>query len=207
MKTIRTKICGITNYDDAIAAIDMGADFLGFNFYPQSPRYITPQDAIKIIDKLPMCVQMTGVFVNPTLEQIRELTEQGTLDWIQLHGDEDPDFCDSLAVFNVKVIKALRVKTAQDIADTDKYRADAILFDAYDSKLYGGTGKTFDWSMIGPMPKKIFLAGGITPENVAQAVKTWVYGVDVCSGIEAEPGKKDYAKMKRLFDNIQTIIG
>ncbi len=207
MLIVKVKICGITNYEDAAAALDMGADLLGFNFYPKSPRYITPENATKVINKLPAFIDLAGVFVNESVEQIHETQSLCRLDWVQLHGDESPEFCKQLLSHNVKVMKALRVKEQADIKKVDDYYTDAILLDAFDPKKYGGTGLTFDWNIIGHIGKRVFLAGGINPDNAADAVKLGVYGIDVCSGIEAEPGKKDHQKMRKLFDNIRHLRG
>jgi phosphoribosylanthranilate isomerase len=207
MLIVKVKICGITNYNDAIAAMDMGADLLGFNFYPDSPRYITPEKAEGIINKLPGFIDTAGVFVNASVEQIHEINSVCHLDWVQLHGGEDPEFCRSLLSHNVKTMKAIRVKDQVDIEKADSYFTDAVLLDAFDPDKYGGTGLTFDWNIIGHISKRVFLAGGINPDNAADAVKLGVYGIDVCSGIEAEPGKKDHKKMKKLFDNIQHLRG
>lgn len=203
----KVKICGITNYEDATAAMEMGADVLGFNFYRPSPRYVTPQIATNIINKLPAFIDVAGVFVNSPLEETREIASQCQLDWIQLHGDENAEFCRWLAYDSPKTMKAIRVKNAEDIQQVDNYFTDAVLLDAYDPAKYGGTGLTFDWNIIGHIGKRIFLAGGITADNAVAAVELGVYGIDVCSGIEAEPGKKDLAKMKQLFDNIRHLRG
>jgi phosphoribosylanthranilate isomerase len=207
MLITKVKICGITNYEDAIAAMDMGADLLGFNFYPKSPRYVTPEQATGIINKLPGFMDTAGVFVNASIEQIHETISVCPLDWVQLHGDEDPEFCRLLLSHNVKTMKAIRVKNQSDIERADSYFTDAVLLDAFDPDKYGGTGLTFDWNVIGHIGKRVFLAGGINPDNAAAAVKLGVYGIDVCSGIEAEPGKKDHNKMKELFENIQHLRG
>jgi len=207
MLIVKVKICGITNYKDAAAAVDLGADLLGFNFYPKSPRYITPKKAAKIINKLPAFIDIAGVFVNSSLEDIQQIIYSCQLNWVQLHGDETPEFCHSLGSINVKTMKALRVKDRKDIDKTDNFFTDAILLDAFHPEKYGGTGLTFDWNIIGHIGKRIFLAGGITADNAVAAVELGVYGIDVCSGIEAEPGKKDLAKMKQLFDNIRHLRG
>ncbi|MHC4244553.1 MAG: phosphoribosylanthranilate isomerase [Planctomycetota bacterium] len=207
MLILKVKICGITNYQDAVAAMDMGADLLGFNFYPQSPRYVTPEIAADIINKLPGFIDTAGVFVNATTEQINKAEKLCHLDWIQLHGDEDQEFCRSFQSHNVKTMKAIRVKTQTDIKKAENFFTDAILLDAFDPQKYGGTGLTFDWNIIGHIGKRVFLAGGINPDNAAQAVKLGVYGIDVCSGIETEPGKKDHKKMKKLFKNIHYLRG
>lgn len=207
MISVKIKICGITNADDALAAVDMGVDLLGFNFYPKSKRYITVDKAHAIINKLPTFVDTVGLFVNATAEEVREVVGEGMLNWIQLHGDETPAFCDSLSDVGVKIIKAIRVRSKKDIKSVRNFFTDVILLDAYDAKLYGGTGKVFDWKLIGNTQQRIFLAGGITPENAVDAIDVGVYGIDVCSGIESEPGKKDHEKMRRLFENIEHVRG
>ncbi len=201
----KVKICGITNYDDGLAAMEMGADLIGFNFYPKSPRYIRPEDAARIVNKLPAFIDIVGVFVNSTLEETRQIASQCQLDWIQLHGDENAEFCRWLAYDSPKTMKAIRVKDSSDIQQADGFFTDAILFDAYDPSKYGGTGLTFNWNIIGHVGKRIFLAGGINPDNAVTAVELGVYGIDVCSGIEASPGTKDHRKMQQLFDNIRHL--
>jgi phosphoribosylanthranilate isomerase len=207
MLIVKVKICGLTNYEDAAAAIDMGADLLGFNFYPKSPRYITPKKAAEIIKKLPGFMDVAGVFVNESIEQINETQNLCQLNWIQLHGDETPQFCKEFLSRNVKVMKAIRVKDQTDVERAEDFFTDAILLDAFDPEKYGGTGISFDWNIIGHIGKRIFLAGGINPDNAAEAVKLGVYGIDVCSGVEAEPGKKDHRKMRKLFENIHHLRG
>lgn len=207
MLIVKVKICGITNYDDAAAAFEMGADLLGFNFYPPSPRYLTGEDAAAIINRLPAIIDTVGVFVNSSFEEIRRIMDACSLNWVQLHGDESPEFCMSLNSVDVKTMKALRVKDETDIKKAEKFFTDAILLDAFHPERYGGTGLTFDWNIVGHIGKRVFLAGGINPENAADAVELGVYGIDVCSGVEAEPGKKDHKKMKKLFDNIKHLRG
>jgi phosphoribosylanthranilate isomerase len=205
MMITKVKICGITNYDDAAAAMDLGADLLGFNFYPKSPRYVNPPEAAAIIRKLPAFIDVSGVFVNSSLEEIRAIAGQCQLDWVQLHGDEKADFCRWLTYDSAKTMKALRIKDAEDLKQVDSFSTDAILLDAFDPKKYGGTGLTFDWNIIGHIGKRIFLAGGINPDNAAKALELGVYGIDVCSGVEAAPGKKDHKKLKALFENIRHL--
>ncbi len=207
MLIVKVKICGITNYDDAVAALDLGADLLGFNFYHKSPRFVPPEKAGEIIGKLPAFIDIAGVFVNESIEKINETRNICRLDWVQLHGDEDTDFCKQFLSHNVKVMKAIRVKDQEDIEKAEDFFTDAILLDAFDPDKYGGTGLSFDWNVIGHINKRVFLAGGINPDNAAEAAELGVYGIDVCSGIEAEPGKKDHKKMKKLFENIQHLRG
>jgi len=205
MLIVKVKICGLTNYEDASTAMQMGADLLGFNFYPKSPRYIAPIKAAEIINNLSAFVDIAGVFVNASLDQIQEIIARCQLNWVQLHGDESSQFCRSLFSHNVKTMKALRIRKAADIDKAGKFFTDAILLDAYQRGKYGGTGIAFDWNIIGHINKRIFLAGGINPDNVVAAIKLGVYGIDVCSGIESAPGKKDHKKMKELFENIKHL--
>lgn len=205
MLIVKVKICGITNLEDARAAVDMGADLLGFNFYPKSPRFVTFEQAAKIIAGLPAFIDTAGVFVNAGLDEIQRGIEQCQLNWVQLHGDESAEFCSSLRSISVKTMKALRVKDKSDIRQADNYFTDAILLDAFHPEKYGGTGFAFDWNIIGHIGKRVFLAGGINPDNAATAAELGVYGIDICSGVEAEPGRKDHEKMKKLFDNIRHL--
>jgi len=207
MLVVKVKICGLTNYEDAAAALDMGADLLGFNFYPGSPRYLSPESAAAIISKLPAFADIAGVFVNASFEQIKQIAAHCSLNWVQLHGDETPEFCQSFRSLDIKTMKALRVKDRADIEKAQDYFTDAILLDAFDPQRYGGTGQSFDWNILGHISKRVFLAGGINPDNAASAVELGVYGIDVCSGIESAPGKKDHSKMRALFDNIRQLIG
>ena len=205
MMIVKVKICGITSYEDAMAAVEMGADLLGFNFYHKSPRYIEPSKAAKIINRIPAFVDMAGVFVNEEFESIRQVMDECQLAWVQLHGDEKPEFCNKFSSINVKTMKAIRVKGAEDIKKTDGFFTDAILLDAFQPGKYGGTGVVFDWNIVGHIGKRVFLAGGINPDNAAEAVNLGVHGIDICSGIEQSPGEKDHAKMKALFDNIRHL--
>jgi len=207
MLIVKVKICGITNYDDAAKAAVLGADLLGFNFYPKSPRHIEPEKAAEIISNLPSFMDVVGVFVNAGESQIRQIIELCRLNWVQLHGDESPEFCRSFDSLNVKTVKAIRIRDEEDIKQAEKYFTDAILLDAFDPEKYGGTGISFDWNIVGHIGKRVFLAGGINPDNAVEAIELGVYGIDVCSGVEAEPGKKDHKKMERLFENIRHLRG
>lgn len=202
MHNVKVKICGITNYDDAFAAVEMGADFLGFNFYKKSPRYIEPKKVEQIITRLPGFVETVGLFVDSPLQEIHDIASHRWLNWAQLHGDQSPEFCDELTNRNMKVMKAIRVKTKEDIKQVENFRTDAILLDAWDAEKYGGTGKPFDWSFLNETNIDFFLAGGINVENIDYALQLGVYGIDICSGIESVPGKKDHKKMKQVFDKI-----
>ncbi|MBW8017184.1 MAG: phosphoribosylanthranilate isomerase [Planctomycetes bacterium] len=204
---VKVKICGITNVEDALAAIEMGADLLGFNFYPQSKRYVTGEQARQIINKLPTFVDTAGIFVNAAGEHVREVAKLCFLNWVQIHGDETPEYCDALRWISSKVMKAIRIKDAADIEKANTFYTDAVLLDAFHPEEYGGTGQKFDWNLIRRLQTRVFLAGGITPENAVEAVEVGAYGIDICSGIESSPGKKDHEKMQKLFDNIKHVRG
>lgn len=206
----KVKICGITNFEDAQAAVEFGADLLGFNFYEKSPRYIEPQKAEKIIRKLPAFVDIVGLFINADTDFIRKTASDLLLDWVQLHGDESPGFCASLDNMAAQIIKAVRIKDGKDIEYAKNFSTDALLLDAYHPALFGGTGERFNWKLLpeltGHQFGRTFLAGGITPDNVTEAISQGFYGIDICSGIESTPGKKDHKKMEKLFKNIQAVL-
>jgi phosphoribosylanthranilate isomerase len=193
---VKVKICGITNLRDARQAFDEGADFLGFNFYPRSPRYVTPRRARGILRRLPKKIASVGVFVNEQEDKMLEIARQVGLDHLQLHGEESPATIARLAR-HVPVIKAVRVRDSFRTAELDRYKhASAFLLDGFDRRRHGGSGKTFRWKMAlrAKRAGRIFLAGGLTPENVTEAIRSAKpYAVDVCSGVEAKPGKKDPA--------------
>lgn len=189
------KICGITNREDALAAAEGGASALGFNFYPHSPRYVTPEVAAGIIQALPPGVWKVGVFVGAPTSEIARIRAVAGLDVAQLHGDEPPSSMPS----GLRVWKALRVDDSFEPAMMDPYDVEAFLLDA-PSGVYGGTGRTFDWSKATGANRKIILAGGLDAENVASAihlVRPW--GVDACSRLETAPGRKDHARMARFL--------
>jgi phosphoribosylanthranilate isomerase len=202
---MKVKICGITNWADARCACVAGADFLGFNFYRPSPRYIEPAKARRIIRRLPGNVAAVGVFVNEPEDSMLRTARAVGLKGVQLHGDETPARVSRLrhSLRSVKVIKAIRVrKTLRREQLTRFGDASAILLDGFDGHRRGGTGRKFDWSIVprGKMPSRIFLSGGLTPENVADAIRTArPYAIDVCSGVESAPGKKSPAKIKALM--------
>jgi phosphoribosylanthranilate isomerase len=200
------KICGITNWADARRAIEGGADFLGFNFVATSPRYVTPAKARLMVEKLPSSVSAVGVFQNEKEAKMLEIARSVGLDQLQLHGDETPAMVARLRR-RLGVIKALRVKKPFRAAQVAAYkRATAILLDGYSRKARGGTGKTFDWQVARRAKRhgRIFLAGGLTPENVGEAIRTArPYAVDVCSGVESRPGKKDPRRMRSLLQAVK----
>ncbi|MEM7009808.1 MAG: phosphoribosylanthranilate isomerase [Thermodesulfobacteriota bacterium] len=203
LSNTKVKICGITNLEDAQAAVELGTDALGFIFYKDSKRYVEPQIAGDIISKLPPFITTVGVFVNASVEDISEIQEKTQVSALQLHGDESPEFCSSL---QGKIIKVLRVKDKHDLDPLAQYPVEAILLDTYSDKEYGGTGSTFDWGVLKDLKtdKKIILSGGLTPENVSEAISTVrPYAVDVSSGVEASAGKKDHIKLKQFFEAIK----
>lgn len=196
----KVKICGITNLEDAQLSAKFGADALGFNFYEKSPRYISPEKAREIIEKLPENVLKVGVFVNESLEKIVEIAETAKLDALQLHGEEPPEFARELkAKTNLEIIKAFRVSPEFKPEDVLKYETDAILLDAYNPEEHGGTGETFDWEIAKKVQEifpKMYLAGGLEHENIRQAIyETKPFAIDVCSSIEEKKGKKDKVKI------------
>jgi phosphoribosylanthranilate isomerase len=200
---LKIKICGITNLDDALAAADAGADSLGFNFYKKSPRYIDPQKAAEIIAQLPPLIMPVGIFVNEHEDRIREIQQLTCILTVQLHGDESPEFCQRFASH---VIKAFQVRDKESLKAMAHYRVGAFLLDSYREGVRGGTGTTFDWhlAVVAKTFGRIILAGGLTPENVAEAVKlVQPYGVDVAGGVEKEKGIKDHAKLKKFITEVR----
>jgi phosphoribosylanthranilate isomerase len=201
---VRIKICGITNLTDAQLAAELGAHALGFIFYPKSPRSIAPEAVREIIRQLPPFVATVGVFVDENAPRVREIASLAGLDWVQLHGQETPDYCRSLGH---RVIKGFRIKGPESLAQLTDYReaAQALLLDTYKPGTPGGTGETFDWDLARQAKKygAIILAGGLTPANVAQAIRVaQPMAVDVASGVEAAPGKKDPEKLRAFFEAI-----
>ncbi len=196
---IKVKICGITNKEDALYAAGCGADALGFIFYEKSPRYIEPDNAKTIIAALPPFVTTVGVFVNKDFNDIRDITLLTGVTVVQLHGDESPSYCN---LVEGKLIKAIRVKNYSSIEGLKKYDVDVFLLDSFDKNSFGGSGLTFDWKLAEKAKQygKIILAGGLTPDNVEEAVKKVVpYGVDVNSGVEQKPGIKNKNKVKEFI--------
>ncbi len=198
---VRIKICGITNLEDAMLAASLGADALGFIFYPPSPRSVAPDAARAIIAQLPPFISTVGVFVDEDAAMVKELAAVVGLDWLQLHGKETPEYCRSLGR---RIIKGFRIQDEKSLADLTAYRGviQALLLDAYKKGQVGGTGETFDWHLAREARKygPVILAGGLTPANVVQAiVAAQPQAVDVASGVEAYPGKKDPEKLRAFF--------
>lgn len=196
---IKVKICGITSLEDALAAIDAGADALGFVFSPDSPRHVFPEQAASIIRHLPPFVQTVGLFVNEPPETVNAIADQCGLDLVQLHGEETPGYCDNI---KRRVIKAFRVKDITSLEPIQDYRVSACLLDAWSPAAHGGTGRTFNWEFAACAAQtgRIILAGGLTPDNVAEAIRrVRPYGVDVSSGVESSPGRKDPDKVREFI--------
>lgn len=207
--TVKLKVCGVTSLDDARAAIDCGAEYLGFNFYTKSPRYIAPASARAVIERLPNDIICAGVFVNESRpEDVAEILRVSGARVAQLHGDESPDYC--ALVGAGRVIKALRIGDDFDARRVLDYPAAAILLDAFDAKLYGGTGKTTNWETAREAAEltRVFLAGGLSPDNIAEAIRSVEpFAVDVNSGVESAPGRKDAGKLRKLKEEMERASG
>lgn len=201
---VKIKVCGITNVEDALKAIEFGADALGFNFYTASPRYIPPERARTILAEIPPGVCNIALFVNEPRERVREKLACDSLPGgrqgftgLQFHGEESADYCRG---WELKVIKAFPVKEEQSLSGIDRFPADFYLLDSW-SPGYGGSGSAFPWSWLkGLSGDKLILSGGLDADNVSEAIRTVrPYGVDICTGVEAKPGIKDHAKLKAFI--------
>lgn len=202
---VKVKICGITSLTDALLALDAGADALGFVFHPASPRNVSPELAADIIRRLPPFVQTIGLFVNEPLDRINGTADACGLDVIQLHGDEPPPFC---AAVRRRVIKALRVRDESSLTPMASYQVSAFLLDAWSPRAHGGTGTTFNWDVAANIAdqERIILAGGLTVDNVAEAIRrVRPYGVDVSSGVESAPGIKNQDKIREFIRKAKEI--
>ena len=200
----RVKICGITNLADAQAAVEAGADALGFIFHEKSPRRMTIPAVAEISKQLPPFVLRVGVFVNAPEELVTRAIGECGLGLLQFHGDEPPEFCTR---FGLMSMKAFRIRDAESLKDLPKYPTEAWLLDAYSAENLGGTGEKFNWDLAieaQKFGKPVFLAGGLTPENVAAAIrKVKPFGVDVSSGVESSPGKKDHTRVRAFITNVR----
>ena len=202
---VRIKICGITNLDDAMAAAELGADAIGFNFFPESPRYITPEKAAEIIYQLPPLIMAVGIFVNESEERVRDIDSRTGIQVLQFHGDESPEYCER---FERRVIKAFRVKDRESLHSILHYKVSAILLDSHTDSLRGGTGVPFDWGLAkdAALSRRVVLAGGLTADNVGEAIKrVRPYGVDVAGGVEKEKGIKDFGTMKKFIAEVRKV--
>lgn len=211
------KICGITNAGDARAAIEAGADMLGFNFYRPGPRFIEPKAAAEIVSAIQTQIQgehrsvsMIGVFVNESLEEVSRIADEVSLDGIQLHGDETVEYCERLKKLSPQrfLIKAVAARATLNSELLSRYPADAVMIDAFDATLRGGTGRLADWSVAHDAAKKlprVFLAGGLSPENVGEAIAAVrPYAVDACSSLETKPGRKSPERMREFVDAVRS---
>lgn len=200
MSRVKTKICGVRTLEEAQASVGAGADALGFNFWPASARYVEPHVALEVIKGLSPIVCTVGVFVNEEANRIVDIASELGLGAVQLHGDESPEFCERLG--SIKTIKAIRVGQDFDLSVIESYRVNMVLLDSNIEGSYGGTGRSFDWRIAIEAKRlaPIILAGGLTTENVWDAI-THVRpaAIDVCSGVESEPGRKDLDKLRRFM--------
>ncbi len=204
--TTKIKVCGMTSLADAEQAAELGAWAVGLIHYEKSPRFVLPDVAAEVGAALKRRCEVAGVFVNATLDEVSEAAENAQLTIVQLHGDEGAEFCEEVARrTGAKVMKAFQVSDAGDVRAAEAFRTDFHLFDAYVPDLYGGTGHTFDWALLGQRSSKIpmVLSGGLTPENVAEAIAAaHPFAVDVVSGVEAEPGRKDPKLVEAFFEAV-----
>ncbi len=201
----KVKICGITNKTDALGASALGVDMLGFIFYKDSKRYVEPRVAEDIVNELPQSVKRVGVFVNEDRARVLEIAQDVSLDILQFHGDETPEYCRSFRG-SYKVIKAFRLKDKEGLKKVNEYDVDFYLFDTLKSGLPGGTGEVFNWELLKDFEvlKPVILSGGLTPQNIQAAIKeVSPYAVDVSTGVEKSPGRKDQELMKKFIDNVR----
>ncbi len=201
---VKIKICGMTSLEDTLLAVKEGADAVGFIFYKKSPRAVSVKTVKSIVAALPPFVEAVGVFVNETSDRINRIADSCNLSAVQLHGNESPAFCKKI---RRRVIKAVRVKGKESFDGLSSFKVSAILLDAYSEEQQGGTGETFDWRLIrgGKQYGTVILAGGLDPKNVAHAIqKVKPYAVDVCSGVERTPGKKDPARLKAFIKAVRS---
>ena len=205
--TPRIKICGITSAHDALAAVEAGADALGFMFFQDSPRRVPIEQAGSIVRELPPFVAKVGVFVNPTETEVRVAIAECGIDTLQFHGEEPPPFCQQ---FGLKFIKAFRVQNADSLKPASEYASAAWLLDSYVPGQHGGTGAVFNWDIAADAARRhrwVILAGGLTPENVADAVRrVKPFGLDVSSGVESSPRRKEPAKIRAFIEAARSAV-
>ena len=208
-QSVKVKVCGITNVEDAWTAVEAGADALGFIFYQQSPRYVVPAVASRIIAELPPLIVTVGVFVNEGMATVRSIMDTCGLAMAQLHGDENASYCHELSRPSMK---ALRLKDRGSLLALAEYQGRGgvrgFVLDTFSELAYGGTGQVTDWALAADVAKsaRVLLAGGLTPDNVTEAIRTvHPYGVDVSSGVESAPGKKDPAKVRAFLEAVRVV--
>lgn len=202
---LRVKICGLTKPQDAAAAIESGADALGFNFYPGSKRYLQMETAGDWIAALPQKVEKVGILVNPSWEEATAAAKVPGITALQLHGGETPEFCRRLAAAGIRFAKAVPVANFASVANLPDFFTGTLLFDSSQSGNFGGTGRAFPWEIARDFIQanahlRVILAGGLTPDNVAEAVRlVRPFGVDVTTGVESSPGRKDHGRMRAFI--------
>jgi phosphoribosylanthranilate isomerase len=205
----KVKICGITNAQDALWAVNLGVDFIGLNFYGQSSRKVSVKHAKELLSQIPPFIKTVGLFVDEPIESLQKTLKASGLKWVQLHGQETPEYVRQVKDLGVTVIKAIAVEKPLEAADVELYQdiVDYFLFDHGTPELPGGTGEAFNWDWIQSIPfviKPWILAGGLTPDNVSSAIKkTQAAIVDVCSGVEKSPSRKDYEAMKKFIQAVR----
>jgi phosphoribosylanthranilate isomerase len=202
MNRLQIKICGVTNLEDARACAELGANMIGLNFYPQSLRYVEPNRAREIVQRMPRSVRAVGVFVDPTAAEIRTVAKAAGIECVQLHGDSSPEMCLTLAR-EFRVIRAFSTDSHFKPEDAAPFSECDVLLDAHHAELRGGTGLTCDWSAAQatiPFTRFLILSGGLNAQNVVQAIATVVpNAVDVCSGVERAPGAKDHRAIEKFM--------
>jgi phosphoribosylanthranilate isomerase len=199
------KICGITNIADALDAVELGADYLGFNFYQDSPRYISPDDCKVLLSDIPFSIGKVGVFVNADPQYVIDVSTGLNLDLLQFHGDETAVYCEQFAR---PVMKAIRPKNESDVTALKDFNTDFVLVDAFVQDSYGGTGVVSNWDLAKEAKQygKLFLSGGLKPDNVELAIgSVKPFAVDVCSGIEKSPGNKQYHLMSEFIQRVKNV--
>lgn len=203
--SVLVKICGLTNLEDTMDAIELGADFLGFNFYPDSPRYLEPDRAKDIFREIPGGVTKVGIFVNADYQLVTDMAIDLELDYLQFHGDETPDFCNQ---FGRSWWKAFRPQTEKDLEEISPYKSEWLLIDSFVEKAFGGTGIVSNWDLAKKAKKygSLILSGGLKSENVEMALSSVKpYAVDVASGVESSPGVKERSKMEEFIKRVKNF--